>query len=231
MKIRFRILPVLIFVTALMLTVRIGALFDGLMNYDVLDVAKAIAQQNGTGGGETKAPEIGGAAGPKGAVPEGMTPMKTKDADVPDYGDVSKLSPGEVRLLYDLADRRKQLDKRQQQLAEREALLKAAEERLVEQQKKLTDIRSEIEDMLKRYKTDQDQEQKQLIQVYSTMKPKSAAAILNDLEMDTLLSVVRGMSPRKIAPIIAAMNPEKARLVTRELADTKAVPELPSAQQ
>jgi flagellar motility protein MotE (MotC chaperone) len=54
--------------------------------------------------------------------------------------------------------------------------------------------------------------------MYETMKPKDAAAILDQLEMSVLLRVARGINPRKMAPIMAKMNPAKAMELTAGLA-------------
>jgi flagellar motility protein MotE (MotC chaperone) len=56
------------------------------------------------------------------------------------------------------------------------------------------------------------------------MKPKDAAQIFEDLEMDVLLDVVEGMKERKVAPILALMNPTKEQEVTLELSQRRALP-------
>jgi flagellar motility protein MotE (MotC chaperone) len=53
------------------------------------------------------------------------------------------------------------------------------------------------------------------------MKPRDAAAIFNDLDMQVLLQVVDRMKEAKAAAVMAAMQPEKARQVTTELAQMR----------
>jgi flagellar motility protein MotE (MotC chaperone) len=60
-----------------------------------------------------------------------------------------------------------------------------------------------------------------LVKVYETMKPRDAAAIFNDLDMPVLLQVVDRMKEAKAAPVMAAMQPDKAREVTKKLADMR----------
>ena len=128
--------------------------------------------------------------------------------------------------MHDLAKRREMLDERERRIDEREALLSAAEQRLVTKQQQLEQLRQDIEELVARYDQTQEEETNILRQTYETMKPKDAAAILNDMELDILLDVVRGMSARRLAPILAAMNPEKARTVTQELALREELPNL-----
>ena len=64
-----------------------------------------------------------------------------------------------------------------------------------------------------------------LVKLYENMKPKDAAKIFEDLEMETLLAVVKGMKERKLAQVMAKMNPERARAVTIELMQLGQLPD------
>ena len=57
-----------------------------------------------------------------------------------------------------------------------------------------------------------------LVKVYEVMKPRDAANIFNDMDMPVLLEVVDRMKEAKVASILAAMQPDRARLVTTQLA-------------
>jgi len=59
---------------------------------------------------------------------------------------------------------------------------------------------------------------KSLVKIYENMKPKDAAPIFEQLDMDVLLDIVDRMKEAKVAPILAQMNPAKAKEVTDELA-------------
>ena len=65
---------------------------------------------------------------------------------------------------------------------------------------------------------------KSLVKIYENMKPKDAARIFEELDMDTLLSVAERMGERKLAPVMAKMNPIKAREVTVELSKLRDIP-------
>ena len=56
------------------------------------------------------------------------------------------------------------------------------------------------------------------------MKPKDAARIFGELDMDTLLMVAERMKERKLAPIMAKMDPTKATEITVELSRLRQMP-------
>lgn len=232
--ITFRLLPITIFVAALTLSVKVGGIWQTIAENDSpVGVAPVLAQTgDGPGQGFGQGLEQGFDQGfepldfPDGEIPEGMTEAATVEGDA-EFGDVATLTPGELRLLHDLAKRRQALEQSEREIAEREALLRAAEQQLVVKQRQLEQIRGEIRDLIQLHDAEQQEEQERLRRIYSAIKPRAAAAIFNDLDMDTLLAVMRGMSPRVVAPILADMNPERARLLTRELAELRELPTLP----
>ena len=63
-----------------------------------------------------------------------------------------------------------------------------------------------------------------LVKIYSTMKPKEAARLFNDMEMPLLVRVFEQMKESKSAPILALMDLNKASALTSELANKKRLP-------
>lgn len=229
-----RLIPIILVVAVLMLSLRVGDIWlaiqgDGPLAEAARQPGIALAQEDGDGQAESDDQAGTGQmpAGDQEAVPEGMQPLEMTDEAAPDYEGNRDLLPGEMRLMHDLAKRRERLEQRERQLDEREALLSAAEQRLVTKQRQLEQLRQDIQDLVAQYDTEQEEETSVLRQTYQNMKPKSAAAIFNDLELSTLLDVVRGMPARRLAPILAAMNTEKARIVTQELALREELPTVP----
>ena len=64
---------------------------------------------------------------------------------------------------------------------------------------------------------------RRLVKVYESMKPKDAARIFEEIDMEVLLEVAGGMKENKIAAIMANMTPRRAQELTIELADRKAI--------
>ncbi len=138
---------------------------------------------------------------------------KGPDAITPD--DASKI---ERELLESLSKRREELQAWSESISMRENILNATEMKI---NKKISDLKileKRVSELLAQYNDKEDAKIRSLVKIYESMKPKDAANIFNELEMDILLSVVDAMSERRAAPILAKLNPEKARMVTEALA-------------
>ena len=230
-KIRF--LPLTIFAATLMLTVKIGDIwdgFDGLIN-GTIQVSEAIAQP-AEEDAKPAAKDGQPAAGEKTA--EQAVPAALKDEP---QGQISKLitndptllTPAEIDLLQQLAERRQVLESREQEFEIRTGLLAAAESRIDKKVEELKVLRETISGLIKTFDAQQDAKLLSLVKIYENMKPKEAAKIFEALEMDTLLEVAERMKERKLAPIMAKMDPEKARDMTVELSRLRQLP--PVGQQ
>jgi len=224
-----RLLPITIFVAALMLSIRLGDIWSGVTQGEAPDVriqqvAAETKEDKPAPTEATKAEKTTDEAEP---TPEGMKRVATTNKDESGIRDISNLSGSEIRLLQELGDRRRILDGRSRELNQREALLKAAEQRLVEKQAELNRIKLQISELLVKKDEEDKGRLSRLVGIYSNMKPKDAANIFNELDLQVLLDVMQSMKERKLAPIVAAMDPKRARTLTRELADRGNVPEIP----
>ena len=119
------------------------------------------------------------------------------------------------------------MDKREKEIMTREALLRAAEQELDRKYQELSNLRTDIEGLLKQQSDEENARIASLVKIYEGMKPKDAARIFDTLDLDVLLAVMGKMSERKLSPVLAAMNPERARTITIMLAEQKKLPELP----
>jgi flagellar motility protein MotE (MotC chaperone) len=124
----------------------------------------------------------------------------------------------EEEVLRRLGERRGELDAREQELDMRMALVEAAEKRINERSALLEQLEARINALVDQTKSAEEAQFKAIVDMYETMKPKEAAAILDELDMHTLLRVARAISPRKMAPIMAKMDPVKARDLTASMA-------------
>jgi flagellar motility protein MotE (MotC chaperone) len=232
---RLRILPIAIFALVLLLGAKLVDVWTGI---EALSVTRASAQaQSATPAGaqppaaapETPAPEAAAAptAAPADApgspastqVATAAMPKLTSPSDFPE--DPTLYSPADIDVLQKLAQRRAELEAWAGDLAMREQLLKATEGKLEDRLGELKTIQTSIKGLLRQHDQEQEAKLKSLVKIYETMKPKDAARIFEQLEMDILLDVVERMKEAKVAPILSAMNPEKARTVTEELAQRR----------
>ena len=133
-------------------------------------------------------------------------------------------SQSEIDLLQELSDRRAQIEKMSKQINLREGLLKAAEKRISKRVFELKQLQKTINDLIKTHDDQQETKMASLVKIYEAMKPKDAARIFEQLDLDTLLIVAERMKERKLAPVMAQMNPEKAKDVTVELSKLRELP-------
>ena len=118
-----------------------------------------------------------------------------------------------------LADRKAALDERARALETRERALAAAEARLAAQ---LKDARKEIErlDFLRAEREAQKaSEFEALSQAYERMRPRDAARIFEVLDKAVLVPIAAGMRTQSLSATLAEMDPQKAEILTRLLAD------------
>lgn len=131
----------------------------------------------------------------------------------------SEYNQREVDVLESLAARRQKLDQWEKDISLREKVLKATEDRIDQKLGELNAMSKELKDLLVTYDKEEDAKISSLVKVYEAMKPKDAARIFDELDMDILLLVVDRMSERRVAPVLAAMSPQKAKELTQQLAD------------
>lgn len=132
---------------------------------------------------------------------------------------VGLASPAEYAILQDLAARRQQLDDRERSMMLRSQMIGVAEKRLEGRIQELKRIEQAVAAALRQIDQEEEAQILSLVKVYESMKPKSAARIFEELDMETLLEVASRMREGKIAGVLAKMSPEAAKALTEELAN------------
>jgi flagellar motility protein MotE (MotC chaperone) len=210
-----RLLPALIATLAVVLALR----------------AAAVAEEATSG---ATAPE--GAAAPP-AAPEGAasgaaasTPNPTEGAAQacvagPSFAEQAGLSQSEVRVLQTLGDRRKALEAREAELGQQGQLMEAAQKRLDERVGELKKLEASIQVLLGQLDEAQEKRIVELVGVYQRMRPKDAAAVFDGLEEDVLLQVASRMKQQNLAEIMGKMRPDRARALTKAMAEQRKPPE------
>ena len=228
---RLRFLPATIFAATLMLTVKIGNIWEGLDGLvdGAISVAGAEAQQPQPAQPKAPLPPMPKGADPSAAPEAGPHQEAEAPADTPPPSmgieDPTLLTQAEIDLLQQLAERRQTIEAREREADMREAMLKAAESRIDKKVDEMKALQATIEDLVAQYDDQKAAKVASLVKIYENMKPKDAARIFEELDMDTLLLVAERMKERRLAPIMAEMNPGKARDVTVDLAQRRQLPE------
>jgi flagellar motility protein MotE (MotC chaperone) len=97
----------------------------------------------------------------------------------------------------------------------------AAERRLTERVAELTALQIRLEQLDQTRRERDDANWRGLVKTYEAMRPRDAAAILNELELPVLLQVLDRMKEAKTALVLAAMLPDRARSATTGLAQMR----------
>lgn len=220
---RLRLLPVLMVVATLTFGVKIGNIWDDADDF-VAGVSPAMAED--AVADEQPAAE-GSAAAEPGTEGEAVADESHDQADAADDAEWDASQPysrGELQLLVNLSDRRAELDKRAKAIDMRERVLDAMEQRIDGKIGEMKSIEAQVQAYLKSYDEKHIQNMQSLVKMYESMKPKDAARILEQLQMDVLLEVATNMKERQMASIMAEMSPDSAKALTMEMATRKPIP-------
>lgn len=234
---RVRLLPVLAGVMALVLTIRVGDVYRSI---SVGIGSETQAQTTPAANAASSAAPAQNAAATQPANPAATqnaaatTPAgnaaPTEPAATPEAAppkDPLEYTDEEVEVLQQLAKRREELELKSRQLDEREAMVAAAEQRMEQKMAELKALQSTVEDILKKRSDEEEQRLQALVLTYEKMKPKDAAQVFEELDMDLLADLVSRMKPSKSAPILALVTPTKVKELTFELAQQKTLPLAP----
>ena len=155
-------------------------------------------------------------------APAATTPAPAATTAAPTPPAADQLA--ERAVLEALRARRADIEAREAALAQREILIAAAERRLADRLNELGALRQRLEAESRQRDERTEQGWRQMVRLYEGMRPRDAAGIFDELDMQVLIQVVDRMREARAAPVLAAMRPERARLVTTELARHRSRP-------
>jgi flagellar motility protein MotE (MotC chaperone) len=128
----------------------------------------------------------------------------------------------ERAVLEQLRARRAAIEQREAQAVARETLVAAAERRLAQRVEELVALQRRLEAMEADRAAREEAGMRGLVKLYEGMRPRDAAVIFDELEMPVLVRLMDQMREAKAAPVMGAMRPERARMLTAELARLRA---------
>ena len=217
MRFRVRLLPIAIIGVTLMLSVRVGDLWNDsdaiLADIGVAPSHAADSEPKAEAG--APAAQASGEQADVAALEDDATAgFRFENVEF----DPMMLNRAEIELLQSLNARRKEIEQREREFGLREKTLAAAEQALVVRIDELRQLKTDVENLLSQYDEEQESRLRSLVKIYENMKPKDAARILATLEGKILLDVIERMREAKTA-ILALLSPEKAQRLTVELAE------------
>lgn len=127
-------------------------------------------------------------------------------------------------MLAAITAERQLLDAQSDVLAQRSAEIELANAALTVETARLDELKQEVESLLERANAAHVADVDRLVGLYAAMKPKDAAAIMNDLDLEVTIAVLGTMPERGAAPIMAALNPVRARALSLILLERAKLP-------
>ena len=129
----------------------------------------------------------------------------------PSLAEMAGLSQAEVQVLQALGTRRQELDARGEAIETQDGLMLAAEQRLNERLAELRTLETHVNDLLGQLDEAQEQRLRSLVDVYTRMRAKDAAAVFDGLDDDVLVQVASRMREANLAEVMGRMDPTRAR--------------------
>lgn len=127
-------------------------------------------------------------------------------------------------MLQIISTERKLLEEQKATLARREAEIALASEKLQLEQARLDELKTALDGLFAKIEASKTDDVRRLVALYSNMKPKDAAAIMNDLDIEVSVMVLGTMSERTAAPILAGLNPVRARAISKIILERSKLP-------
>lgn len=110
------------------------------------------------------------------------------------------------------------------ELAQKQSETDLAAQKVADETKRLSELKGEVEALLARVEKAHTDDLDRLVKLYSTMKPKQAASIMNDLDIEVTVMVLGTMVERDAAPIMASMNPVRVQAISKILLERSKLP-------
>ncbi len=134
------------------------------------------------------------------------------------------LTKSEIELLQALSQRRIEIESREKALEFHKEMLFVTEKRIDQKIKDLQKIEKFISTLIIEHDEQQKKKLASLVKIYETMKPKSAAAIFETLDLKIVLDVAELMKEAKLALVLEVLTPERAKQITTELRIRRDIP-------
>ncbi len=165
-------------------------------------------------------PRLAGAAEAAGAP--------AKPAPAPEPQPVAAAEPEQCpvpeELLRALDEERELIAADRAALEQRRAEIELAEEQLAIEQARLTETKQALEDLLARVEAAKTEDVARLVSLYKNMKPKEAAGIMDDIDLEVAVMVLGSMAERDAAPILANLNVVRARAISKIILERSKLP-------
>ncbi len=109
-------------------------------------------------------------------------------------------------------------------LLQQEARVQIGQEKLAADAQQLRDLKTALEELLAKVEAQQTADVERLVNLYRNMKPKAAADIINEMDIEISVLVLGTMPERDAAPILAGLDAARARAISKILVERSKLP-------
>lgn len=127
-------------------------------------------------------------------------------------------------LFLSLNKERDLLASQKQEIADDRAEIELARESLRVETQRLGELKETVEALLEKAQTAHKADVERLTGLYSAMKPREAAMIMDEMDIEVAVLVLSAMNERNAAPILARMNPVRSRAVSKIMLERAKLP-------
>lgn len=131
----------------------------------------------------------------------------------------------EEALITRLAERRNELEARDDELDTREALIQAMEQRVDERIQSLTELQEQIDTLVGTLNEREAEDLNTIVAWYGAMEPADAAAVLTVLDAMRQVQIASAMPERRFGEILAQMDPQAAARLIELMATRSNMPQ------
>lgn len=121
----------------------------------------------------------------------------------------------------ELGKKKTELDAREKGLKEKETELRSLQEKIDARMAELNDLQTKLTKFAKQLgdkeKAMKDSQMAHLVALYSAMEPGKAAAVMDKLNMETVVSILRYMKGKNAGKIMDMMAPDRGAKISEAL--------------
>lgn len=145
-----------------------------------------------------------------------IVPQALAASPAPD-GNSSTQTPEKPEVSSSPAASTRDISARELEVRKREAELKTMEAELEAKLENLRAMEVKMQNLIKSAGDMQDEKMQHLVDVYSNMKPKQAAQVLENLEESIAVKILAGMSGRKAGEVLSSVRADRAAKLSEAL--------------
>jgi len=158
------------------------------------------------------------------AAAEAAASPETEPAKAPATRPAAAICETPEEMLAAVKQERDLLAAQKEELDQRASEIALAAERVEVETARLGELKQEVEALLTRVEQAHTADVDRLVNLYRNMKPKEAALIMNDLDIEVSVMVLGTMNERDAAPILARLNPVRAQAISKIILERSKLP-------